>query len=295
MKDTNILLSIIIPTYNRPDLLPRAVNSALAQTLENLEVIVVDDCSSKLVNLPEHPRLRIIRLPENKGGSAARNIGTEAAKGQWINFLDDDDELLPHMAEVSLKALQQSSLLKPVGAISGIEVVNHEGKVIKTRIPPTLPRGSHYGLEEIEPNQSFLCKQTLIVEKEVLLSIGGFDESLPSRIHTDLFLRLNLVCSLLGIDRLGYRLYKHDGFQISSDPTRRQAGFDRIVEKHQKIFQAHKKMYANFIYEQVIKSYQMGQSKAGLKNLIRAIKVSPQHTFSRMLYTAIDSIKSSVI
>ncbi len=293
MKDT--LLSIIIPTYNRPKLLLRAVNSALAQTIEDFEVIVVDDCSSEPIDLPEHPRLRIIRLPENKGGSAARNIGTKAAKGHWINFLDDDDELLPQMAEVSLKALEQSSLPKPIGAISGIEVVDRDGKVIKTRIPPTLSYGSHYGLEEIDPSQSFLCKQTLIVEKKVLLSIGGFDESLPSRIHTDLFLRLNLVCSLLGIQQVGYRLYKHDGFQISSDPTRRQAGFDRIVEKHQKIFQAHPKMYANFIYEQVIKSYEMGQSKAGLKNLIRALKVSPQHTCSRIFYTVINSIKSSLV
>ena len=292
MKDT--LLSIIIPTYNRPKLLLRAVNSALAQTIEDFEVIVVDDCSSEPIDLPPNPRLRIIRLPENKGGSAARNIGTQAAKGHWINFLDDDDELLPRMAEVALKTLQQSSLPQPVGVISGIEVVDREGKVIQTRIPPTLPRGSHYGLENIAPTQSFLCKQTLIVEKEVLLSMGGFDESLPSRIHTDLFLRLNLVCSLLGIQQVGYRLYKHDGFQISSDPTRRQAGFDRIVEKHQKIFQAHPKMYANFIYEQAITSYKMGQYKAGFKTLSRAVKVSPQYTCGRIFHTAIDSIAVSV-
>ena len=291
MKDTS--LSIIIPTYNRPKLLLRAVNSALAQTIEDFEVIVVDDCSSEPIDLPKHPRLRIIRLPENKGGSAARNIGTQAAKGHWINFLDDDDELLPPMAEVALKTLQQSSLPQPVGVISGIEVVDREGKVIQTRIPPTLPRGSHYGLENIAPTQSFLCKQTLIVEKEVLLSIGGFDESLPSRIHTDLFLRLNLVCSLLGIQQVGYRLYKHDGFQISSDPTRRQAGFDRIVEKHQKIFQAHPKMYANFIYEQAITSYKMGQYKAGFKTLSRAVKVSPQYTCGRIFHTAIDLVKRS--
>ena len=293
MKDTDTLLSIIIPTYNRPELLLRAVNSALAQTIENFEVIVVDDCSSTPIDLPEDPRLRIIRLSKNQGGSAARNIGTKAAKGHWINFLDDDDELLPHMAEVSLKALQQTSLSKPVGAISGIEVVDSKGKVIKTRIPPTLPRGSHYGLEDIDSDRSFLCKQTLIVEKEVLLSIGGFDEHLPSRIHTDLFLRLNLVCSLLGIQQVGYRLYKHDGFQISSDPTRRQTGYNRILEKHHEIFQAHPKMYANFIYEHVITSYKMGQFKAGLNDLGKAIAVSPQHTFGRMFYTVINSIKRS--
>lgn len=166
---TNILLSIIIPTYNRPQLLVRAVKSALAQTIEDFEVIVVDDCSSEPINLPEHPRLQIISLPENQGGSAARNIDLKAARGHWINFLDDDDELLPHTAEVSLEALQNTTLPKPVGVISGIEVINREGKVIQTRIPPTLTRSSHFGLEEIDPAQYFLCKQTLIVEKIALL------------------------------------------------------------------------------------------------------------------------------
>ncbi|MGF1542581.1 MAG: glycosyltransferase family 2 protein [Pleurocapsa sp.] len=288
MKD--ILLSIIIPTYNRPQLLLRAVNSALAQTIEDLEVIVVDDCSSESVNLPEHPHLRIIRLPENKGGSAARNIGTQAAKGQWVTFLDDDDQLLPHMAEASLKALHTSSLPKPVAVISGIEVVDDNANQISTRIPPTLPRGSHYSLEEIDPSQSFFCKQTLVVEKEVLLAIGGFDESLPSRIHTDLFLRLNPVCSILGVSQIGYRLYKHNNWQISSDPTRRQVGFNRIIEKHHKTFQAHPKMFADFLYNQAITSYKIGQVQASLNNLIRAIAVSPRHTLGRMFYTIINSL-----
>ena len=291
MKD--ILLSIIIPTYNRPQLLLRAVNSALAQTIKNFEVLVVDDCSEKPVDLPEHSRLRVLRLPENKGGSAARNIGIKEARGKWISFLDDDDELLPHMAEVSLKAIEKSSLPKPIGVISGIEVVYEEDSTTKIRLPPTLPLGSHYGLEKISPVESFFCKQTLVVEKDVLLSIGGFDESLPSRIHTDLFLRLNIVCSILGIKQVGYRLYKHKGFQISSDPTRRQAGFHRIVEKHQKTFQAHPKMFADFIYNQAVTSYKMGQSQAGLKKLFWAAKVSPQYTFSRMFRTVIDPLKKS--
>lgn len=288
-----ISLSIIIPTYNRPQLLPRAVKSALAQTIADFEVLVVDDCSREPVSLPQDPRLRIIRLPENKGGSAARNIGLREARGRWINFLDDDDELLPHMAEMSLKALRNSSLPQPVGTIAGIEVVNRNGKQIDVRLPPTLPKGSHYGLEEIDPSRSFLCKQTLIAEKETLLSIGGFDESLPSRIHTDLFLRLNKVCSLLGIAEIGYRLHKHDEFQISSDPSRRQAGFNRLAEKHYQTLIAHPKMFADLIYNQAITSYKMNQFEAGWKNLSWAMKVSPRHTCGRMFYSAIDTIKSN--
>ena len=293
MKD--ILLSIIIPTYNRPQLLLRAVNSALAQTIEDFEVIVIDDCSKEPVDLPEHPRLRIIRLSKNQGGSAARNIGIREAKGKLISFLDDDDELLPHMAEMSIKALQTSSLTQPVGVISGIEVVDQNGRKIDARIPPTLPRGSYYGLEDIDSSQSYLCKQTLVVEKEVLLSIGGFDESLPSRIHTDLFLRLNLVCSILGIPKIGYRLHKHNEFRISSDPNRRQIGFNRLIEKHQKAFLTHPKMFADLIYNQTITSYKLKQFEAALKNLNWAMKISFRHTCGRILYTLLDLIKGNYI
>ena len=177
---SNPLISIIIPTYNRPHLLPRAVNSALAQTVEDLEVIVVDDASPEPVQLPEHPKLRIIRLPENSGGAAARNAGAKAAYGRWLTYLDDDDELLPHMVKVSLEALAKTNLPKPAAAISSIEVINGDGEFIEKRIPPTLARGSHFCLEDIEPGESFFCKQTMVVERDVLLEIGGF-QRLPSR------------------------------------------------------------------------------------------------------------------
>ncbi|VEP15839.1 Glycosyl transferase family 2 [Hyella patelloides LEGE 07179] len=278
---SEILLSIIIPSYNRPQLLPLAVKSALAQTIENFEVIVVDDCSPQPVSLPEHPRLRVIRLERNQGGAAARNIGINAAKGHWITFLDDDDRLLPNMAEVSLQALQETnSLPQPVAVISGIEVVEQGDRIIQTRIPPTLAKGSHFGLEEIASSQSFFTKQTLVAEKEVLLSIGGFDESFASRIHTDLFLRLNLVCSIIGIPQVTYRLYEHQEFRVSTDPMRRQVSFNRLVAKHQAIYQAHPRMFADSIFNQAIMSYKIGQIKAAAKNLAWAMKIDPLHTIA---------------
>ncbi|MBZ8180603.1 MAG: glycosyltransferase family 2 protein [Oscillatoria sp. PMC 1051.18] len=277
------VLSIIIPTYNRPHLLPIAVNSALAQTRADFEVIVVDDASPQPVNLPEHPKLKIIRLPENKGGSAARNVGAKAANGHWITYLDDDDILLPHMAEVSLEALANTTLPKPVAALSGVEVVSEDGWVKKTRIPPTLPKGSHFCLEEIEPEKSFFCKQTMVVEKEVLLSIGGFDESFSSRVHTELFLRLNQVCSLQGIPTVTYQLLSHQSFRVSSDPSRRQVNFHRLISKHRALFEAHPKMFANFIYDHAMKSYDSGQKLEAVKSFSQAMGVHPIHTLGRMV------------
>jgi hypothetical protein len=279
---TNPLLSIIIPTYNRPHLLPRAVNSALGQTFKQLEVIVVDDGSSNPVNLEENEQLRVIHLPQNGGGSAARNIGAREARGRWIAYLDDDDCFLPHMAQVSLDALNQTSLPQPVAVLSGLEVIGKDGKVKQTRIPPSLPKGSHFSLEEIEPHQSFFCKQTMVVEKKVLLDIGGFDETFTSRIHTELFLRLNPVCSIQGLPIVTYQLFEHQNFKVSTDTTKRQQNFNRLLDKHKLLFENHPKMFANFIYDHAITSYNLGQTSIALNTIIRAIQIHPIHTLNRM-------------
>lgn len=277
------VLSIIIPTYNRPHLLPQAVESALNQTLQDVEVIVVDDASTEPIALPEHPRLQVVRLPSNRGGAAARNVGAQIARGRWIAYLDDDDQLLPHMAAVSLKALASASLPAPVAVLSGIEVINPEGQVIRTRLPPTLPRGYHFSLEAIEPGQSFLCKQTLVVEREVLLNIGGFDESFSSRIHTELFWRLNPVCSLLGLPIVTYRLFVHAGPRVSKDPARRQLSFDRLVQKHGPLLRAHPRPFARLLYDHALQSYQLGQRRSALTKLGWALQLAPCETLARLM------------
>ncbi|MBE9181330.1 glycosyltransferase [Oculatella sp. LEGE 06141] len=278
---SNPCLSIIIPTYNRPHLVSRAVNSALEQTLEDVEVVVVDDASPEPVSLPDHPRLTVVRLPENKGTAAARNVGAHTARGRYITYLDDDDRLLPHMAEVSLTALAESTLPQPVAVLSGLEVVNQRGEVVQTRLPPTLPRGSHFFLEAIDVGQSFLSKQTLVVERELLLSIGGYDESFQSRVHTELFLRLNPVCSILGLPNVTYQLMVHEGPRISRNPALRQVSFHQLIRKHHAIFRAHPKAFADFVLKHALISYEMGQSQAAIANLLWAIRIHPRHVLGQ--------------
>ena len=95
------LVSVIIPSHNRAVLLPRAVESVLAQTYSNLEVIIVDDASSDstpavMADLVKRdPRVRYFRHETNRYASAARNTGIASARGELIAFLDDDDEWLP--------------------------------------------------------------------------------------------------------------------------------------------------------------------------------------------------------
>ncbi|WP_424950465.1 glycosyltransferase family 2 protein [Deinococcus sp.] len=108
------LVSVVIPTYQRPDLLmTRSLPSALGQWYERLEVVVVVDgpdavTEQALTDLAARDlRVRPVFLPRNMGGSDARNAGVQAARGEWIAFLDDDDEWLPHNLEQHLEAVAQ--------------------------------------------------------------------------------------------------------------------------------------------------------------------------------------------
>jgi glycosyltransferase involved in cell wall biosynthesis len=101
--DLGPLVSVIIPTFKRHELLVKAVISAQAQTWTNLEIIVVGDCDPTLALVSSPPGLRVINLPQNygAGGAVPRNVGIQAAQGSFIAYLDDDNEWTPdHVASV---------------------------------------------------------------------------------------------------------------------------------------------------------------------------------------------------
>lgn len=276
-------LSIIIPTHNRPQLLPIAVKSALAQTYSNLEVVVVDDASDTVADLPDDPRLRIMRLAQGVGGAGARNIGTQAARGRWVTYLDDDDCLLPTMAEVSLAAIAATPETDPVAVISGLRKVNERGDVLSTRLPPSrCPKGGHFFLEPPEPGRSYHTKQTLVVERELVLQIGGWDEAFRSRVHSEFFLRLNPACTLIGLPTVNYHLLSHTGSRVSSNTDLRQKSFTQLIQKHRAAFQAHPQMFADFVYNHALKSYEMGQFGAAIAYLGWALKLHPRHGMGRL-------------
>ena len=276
-------LSIIIPTHNRPQLLRRAIRSALAQTLPNIEIVVVDDASTPPVTLPDYPQVRIIRLSPGKGGAAARNVGVQAASAQWITYLDDDDELMPNMAQISLAAIAQATLPKPIGILSALAELNTEEQIRKVHSPPTLPKGKHFCLEEIDRHHSFASKQTLVIERQVLLDIGGFDETFTSRVHTELFLRLNAVCSLVGLSEVTYRLHAHDGPRVSSSLQRRQQNFHRLIKKHHALFSSYpRSRYADFVFNHAYMLHRNQYYLAAIIALFNAFKIHPVQVIARL-------------
>lgn len=151
-------VSVVIPTCNRPDLAARAVRSALAQTYEDLEVVVVIDgpdpaTGDALAAIPD-PRLRVLTLPERGKAPNARNQGARAATGRWTAFLDDDDEWLPEKLDVQLKLASTATRPSPVVATRLISRSPRSDTVMPRRLPApgeplseyfTVRRGLFYG------------------------------------------------------------------------------------------------------------------------------------------------------
>lgn len=186
---TSVRLSIVIPTHNRPSLLPRALRSALASCPDDGEIIVVDDASDppaadSLANLAD-PRLRLIVNPGPHGASAARNFGVAAARGDLVLFLDDDDELLPgYPARVLAFASQARVASYGYSAV----VIRKPGAPdrLRRRIAATglIPPGSRIRRKIAATGNGFW------IRREVFLAEGGFDPRQVLDEDTDLCVRL---------------------------------------------------------------------------------------------------------
>jgi glycosyltransferase involved in cell wall biosynthesis len=276
-------LTIVIPTRNRPHELEAAVESALRQVGRNVEVIVVDDGSDRPVRLPSDSQLRCIRLDRSRGVAHARNTGLAAARGQWISFLDDDDTLLPEMATTTLSALASANARPPVAVISGIEVVGKDGKILERRIPPSYDRGLHFSLEPLPTGCSHVTKNTLVVDRELLMSLGGFDTSLTVCEWIDLFLRLNAECSIVGIPVMTYRLSREPSHRLSRDLNARRIGFCRLVAKHRHLFAGHPQGFADALLGEARQALAAGSPIRSIAWIAWALRVEPLHTLWTLL------------
>jgi glycosyltransferase involved in cell wall biosynthesis len=142
-------VSVVIPTCNRPDLATRAVRSALTQTYEDLEVIVVidgpDPATEQALGAIADARLRVLPLPRQGKAPNARNQGVRAATGRWTAFLDDDDEWLPEKLDVQLKLAATAGRPSPVVATRLISRTPRSDTVMPRRLPePGQPLSEYF-------------------------------------------------------------------------------------------------------------------------------------------------------
>lgn len=180
-------VSVIIPTHNRPQLLPRAVESALAAGTD-VEVIVVDDASTdetaSICRALEG--IRYVRLEHNQGVAGARNIGVLASSSEFIALLDDDDLRLPGSLDRQLAALADD---KEAGFVCGAMLMaDQQGRLTGEISTPKHP-GADAFWELLELDFPVM-PISVIIRKECFTRVGLFDSSLPGIDDWDIFVRI---------------------------------------------------------------------------------------------------------
>lgn len=183
MKD---LVSVIIPTHNRSDLLLRGINSILEQTYKAIEIIIIDDGSKdnteSVVKDLQKNYSNIVYLKHEKprGAPAARNFGIRKARGEFITFLDDDDEMLAE----KIKLMRTKFKVQFAYVATGYFEINSKRK--KKIIPPEVVsyRNLLYNYKLGGGNQMFTLRERIIAVK-------GFDEKLKAFQDYDFWLRIS--------------------------------------------------------------------------------------------------------
>lgn len=216
------LVSVIIPTYKRPDYLARAIESVLNQTHTNLELIIVDDndpswiereLTEKLVKTYKDKDSRIMYLKHetNKNGSVARNTGFKYSSGEYIMFLDDDDEFKLNKVKAQVESMERSP--QKIGANYTRFVRFKNGKLFDRS---TEQRSGSYVLDVLMRNFFIQAGSNLLIRREAFVKLVGFDETFERNQDIEFILRLMLDYEIAYVDELGLVHHKtHKKLKLS--------------------------------------------------------------------------------
>ena len=237
-------VSVIIPTYNRARVLRRGVESVLAQTYQDFEVIVVDDASSDdtqdvLLKITD-PRLRLIRHETNRGATAARNSGIEVATGVFVAFQDSDDEWLPEKLAKQMALFQANPSASVV--YSGMLRNEADGTVY---IPGPQIRTREGDLLDSLLYENFVGTPSMVVRRECLEETGGFLEDLPRFQDWELVIRLAKRYPLHLVDEPLVIVHATPE-NISSDPGAGAVALEMILDRHHAIISRDRRALAHF-------------------------------------------------
>jgi hypothetical protein len=222
-------VTVIIPAHNRADIVARALRSVRAQTFQDFEVIVVDDASTDDLASSVTPfadeRVRLLRLDRRVGAARARNAALPETRGEWIAFLDSDDEWLPEKLERQLEAVDRGAY----DAVYCACLRERSGEEPAVRPKGHLAQG--HILDELLLRKHAPTPSAYIVRRTALARAKGFDERFPSAADIDLWLRLaSMGCSFAAVQE--HLVIKHDAGvgQMKQDAAGKAIGF-RLMDK----------------------------------------------------------------
>lgn len=244
------MISVILPTYNRAATLKRAVDSVLNQTYSDIELIVVDDCSTddteKIIDGYDDNRLQYVKLKKNSGACVARNIGIKKANGEYIAFQDSDDFWEKEKLEVQLKSLEESGMNL---SFCRIEVYDGEYPGILRPNNKEIRRVESRGLQSALCNGNFISTQAILGEAKCFKECR-FDENLPRLQDFDICLRLAGKFSWSFCDRQLVKLYVQED-SVSRNNAKMIKAVDIIAKKDYQLEEADSHRLRAHLYEDI--------------------------------------------
>lgn len=223
------LFSAVIPTFDRSSYLVEAVESVLAQTIDDLECIVVDDASPQPVAWSGDPRVRVLRLDTNSGPAAARNHGVIEARGRYLAFLDDDDVWLPNRLELALQGLERAPVAICWRAELGDPALRPAGRRLEGWVHDVI-------LDDLTPHLG----ETALDRK----CWQPFDERYAGSEDVEWWLRITRSCPVATVERVGQLWRRHPGERARHGAAARISGSLRLLEEQDEYFSSHRRARA---------------------------------------------------
>ena len=247
MKGT--MISAIITTYHRDcKYIKRAIESILAQTVSIDDIIIIDDNENNSIFtvalkqlVQEYPQIRYIKQNGNKGAQQARNLGIQNAVGNYIAFLDDDDEWLPKKTELELRIFNCEKDNTALVFCNGYKVDESIG-VREPYFPETILEPS---FNDMLIRDRIGSTSNPLIRKSALVDIGGFDERLLARQDYDCWLRISNKYKIRGVNLPLFVHYMHDGEQISKNYKKAYIGYLLIYRKNRRAIIKNKEALIN--------------------------------------------------
>lgn len=272
----NPTVSVIIPTYNRAHLVGRAIQSVLNQTYQDFEIIVIDDGSTDNTEdiirefQKTDKRIKYIKHEKNKGGSAARNTGIKAARGEYIAFQDSDDEWLPEKLEKQMRVFENAHPEVGVVYTGFLRIENDKENYIPSSW--VIKKEGNIHNELLKGN--FVTTQSIVARKECFEKAGIFDESLPRLQDWELVIRLSKCYNFKCIDEpLLTSPFTPDSISANNDALIKAA--ELILAKHFKDFDKHKKILSKHYFSIGLNLCLNDNFEIGRSYLMKAINIHP--------------------
>jgi len=273
-------ITIVTPTYNRALLVQTTINSILNQTYKDWELIIVDDGSTDDTEQAIQPFLKDTRIhylkKANTGQAHSLNVGVSKANGQFITFLDSDDEAYPHWLEVASSMMKEDTGIICMGAVR--KYLN--GQLVREGL-------KEYKLFGKVMRLKFTCG-SLFIRRTVFDAVGGYDTMLKCNTQTDLGYRLleylqSADLQVVTSEDCLVQINIHDGARIRTNWQKTRDGGIQFINKHYDFIRGNDPKEISNIYASIaFSSYKMKDRAESIRFLVKAIRHNPARWINYM-------------